>query len=111
MNIKKIITGFLIIACASTLINQLWSRSTTPTKAMVRRNAACPELEHQVCPDYCPKAERAAQRRISYWYDPLLAEELEYEYERLKLLCEQQDPTHRFGIERALAQQEMPEVD
>lgn len=111
MNIKKIITGFLIILCTSTLINQLWSRSTISTKKVISRNASCPELEHKVCPDYCPKAERAAERRISAWQDPLLAEQLQAEYEHLKSLCEQQDPTHRFAIERALAQQEMPEVD
>ena len=105
MKIKNILTLALTLICIASAYAA--SRQQVKNKPVVA--SACPAVEP--CPDFCVRAERAADRRISFWQDPLLAEQLNDEYEALKEMCIRQNPTHHFSEERALAQQEMAEVD
>jgi len=111
MKIKNILT-LSFITLAAGLVNML--TSVPQKKYFAAAGVACPAnpaLRNDECPNYCSKAERAADRRIDTYQDPLLAEQLEEEYLRLKELCERQNPAHHFTEENALAQQEMPHVD
>ena len=107
MNIKNKISLGLILLCIGTTQTIPYKRVTTTSQT----GKVAPCVATVTCTDYCPKAERAANRRISAWQDPLLAEQLQAEYEHLKNLCAQQNPAHHFTEERALAQQEMTDID
>lgn len=72
---------------------------------------ACPGAPKYSCPNACAEADRAERRRIDPWQDPLLAEQLEAEADRANAACLMQNPSYPFPEERALAQQEMAQVD
>lgn len=60
--------------------------------------------------NFCAEAERAADRRISFYQDPSVSEELDREYEVLKKRCKEQNPGYRFQEEDQMAQQEMNDI-
>lgn len=118
MKIKNILTLILTIlfmgaAQAAPLASkkkQIQKPAAQQNVQVVYAAAACPDVKHS-CPDFCAEAERALKDRISWWQDPLLADQKSDEAERLKRLCRQQEPGYAFPDERALPQQEMAEVD
>lgn len=60
--------------------------------------------------NFCAEAERAADRRISFYQDPSVSEELDREYEELKRRCKQQNPGYVFQEEDQLPAQEMTDI-
>lgn len=81
--------------------------SFTPnTAAQCAGYRACQDAQR----NFCAEAERAADRRISFYQDPSVSEELDREYKVLKKRCKEQNPGYRFQEERQLEQQEMTEI-
>lgn len=60
--------------------------------------------------NFCAEAERAADRRISFWQDPSVSEEYEREYQELKQRCLEQNSGYVFEDEDQLPAQEMTEI-
>jgi hypothetical protein len=109
MKIKNILT--LTILCAATSALAVPQANQKKNGKIITVEAACPGSRARYCPDACAEADRAERRRIDPWQDPLLAAQLQAEADRANAACLRQDPNYTFPEERALAQQEMPQVD
>lgn len=113
---KKLINIVAVAAAIALVVTSVYIANNNATCS----NCSTPRYNKQDCAsfvacqmaqrNFCAEAERAADRRISFWQDPSVSEELDREYEELKRLCLEQNPGYVFEEEGQLPAQEMTEI-